>query len=425
MHKILIKSSNKPLVGRISINGAKNAILPIMAASILCDAPVTLFNVPDLVDVHLMSTLLKNFGAEVNFTYNEGCKANHTLEINCSNIVCSTAPHEVANRLRASFLMLGPMLSKFGKIKTVFPGGCDIGERPVSMHIKALEKMGAKIEVDGWNITAEIKGKLQGKEITFERVSVGATENVVMAATLAEGVTIIHNPAVEPEVLDMIRFLKTMGADISVHDNRIIIKGVEKLRGCSHRVIPDRIEAGTYSLAAIITRGRLELEGINLLDIRCIADKLQTIGANIESKENSIIISRKDSCIRPINVATNSYPDFPSDMQPQLMSAMCLADGVSTIEENIFENRFMHVGELKKMGASINVEKKKATIIGTKKLFSSNVNATDLRSTAALILSSLIADGETVINNSHYLYRGYEAIHEKLNSCGANISILI
>lgn len=424
MHKILVKNNNKPLVGEIPVNGAKNSILPIMAASLLCNASVTLFNVPDLIDVHLMSELLKNFGAEVSFVRNEAYKANHTLKISCDNIVDHVASHEIANKLRASFLILGPMLSRFGRVETVFPGGCNIGKRPVSMHIKALKEMRAKIEVHDYNITAEVKGKLRGKEIVFEKVSVGATQNVVMAATLAEGETVIYNSAIEPEVLDMIDFLNKSGANISVHENRIIIKGVEKLSGCSHRVIPDRIEAGTYSLAAVITGGKLELKGINLSNIRYIVNELETIGAEIASKEDSITISKKDGFIRPINITTSAYPGFPSDMQPQLMSVMCIANGISIIEENIFENRLMHVNELKKMAANIYVENNKATVIGTKKLFGTNLNATDLRSTAALILAALIADGETVINNASHLHRGYEAIHEKLNSCGANISIL-
>ncbi|MDD9331669.1 MAG: UDP-N-acetylglucosamine 1-carboxyvinyltransferase [Wolbachia sp.] len=452
MHKTLIIGNHKSLVGKICINGSKNAILPIMAASLLSDSSVTLFNVPDLVDVHFMCELLRNFGAEVNFTRNKDYKANHTMEISCDNINYYIAPHEIASKLRASFLILGPMLSKFGKVNTTFPGGCNIGKRPVDMHIKALEDMEAKIEIDSYNITATVNGKLQGREITFEKVSVGATENIIMAATLAEGVTTINNPAIEPEVLDLIEFLKKMGADINVyssvipaHDAEIYdrsqcktirmtnslmegvitVKGVEKLNGCTHKIIPDRIEAGTYALAAIITGGELKLEGVDISDIKCIEHKLEAIGANIEAANDGVIVSRKNNYIKPINVTTNSYPGFPSDMQPQLMSAICFADGISIIEENIFENRFMHVNELKKLGANINVEKNRAIVTGIKKLSGSNLHATDLRSTAALILASLIADGETIINNSHhYLYRGYEAMYEKLNLCGADISVL-
>ncbi|WP_353289254.1 UDP-N-acetylglucosamine 1-carboxyvinyltransferase [Wolbachia endosymbiont (group A) of Paraperithous gnathaulax] len=423
MHKILIRNNYKPLVGKIKINGSKNAVLPIMAASLLSSSPVILHNVPDLIDVHLMSKLLESLGAEVNFMHNKNYKANHTLKIDCSNINNHVMPYKTASKLRTSFLILGPMLSRFGKARTAFPGGCNIGKRPVDMHIKALEEMGAKIEIDGYNIIATVKGKLQGKEITFEKISVGATENVIMAATFAEGVTTINNAATEPEVLDLIDFLKKMGADIEIDNTKVIITGVEALNGCVHKIIPDRIEAGTYALAAIITGGKLELEGINLSDIRCITNELETIGAMVELYDGGIVISRKNGSIKSAKVATDPYPNFPSDMQPQLMSAMCIADGISVIEENIFENRFTHADELRKLGANISIEKSKATISGIKSLSGANLYATDLRSTAALVLASLVAGGETIINNSHHLWRGYEAMHEKLNSCGADISI--
>ncbi|AOV87821.1 UDP-N-acetylglucosamine 1-carboxyvinyltransferase [Wolbachia endosymbiont of Drosophila incompta] len=423
MHKILIRNNYKPLVGKIKINGSKNAVLPIMAASLLSSSPVILHNVPDLIDVHLMSKLLESLGAEVNFMHNKNYKANHTLKIDCSNINNHVMPYKTASKLRTSFLILGPMLSRFGKARTAFPGGCNIGKRPVDMHIKALEEMGAKIEIDGYNIIATVKGKLQGKEITFEKISVGATENVIMAATFAEGVTTINNAATEPEVLDLIDFLKKMGADIEIDNTKVIITGVEALNGCVHKIIPDRIEAGTYALAAIITGGKLELEGINLSDIRCITNELETIGAMVELYDGGIVISRKNGSIKSANVATDPYPNFPSDMQPQLMSAMCIADGISVIEENIFENRFTHADELRKLGANISIEKSKATISGIKSLSGANLYATDLRSTAALVLASLVAGGESIINNSHHLWRGYEAMHEKLNSCGADISI--
>ncbi len=423
MHKILIRNNYKPLVGKIKINGSKNAVLPIMAASLLSSSPVILHNVPDLIDVHLMSKLLESLGAEVNFMHNKNYKANHTLKIDCSNINNHVMPYKTASKLRTSFLILGPMLSRFGKARTAFPGGCNIGKRPVDMHIKALEEMGAKIEIDGYNIIATVKGKLQGKEITFEKISVGATENVIMAATFAEGVTTINNAATEPEVLDLIDFLKKMGADIEIDNTKVIITGVEALNGCVHKIIPDRIEAGSYALAAIITGGKLELEGINLSDIRCITNELETIGAMVELYDGGIVISRKNGSIKSANVATDPYPNFPSDMQPQLMSAMCIADGISVIEENIFENRFTHADELRKLGANISIEKSKATISGIKSLSGANLYATDLRSTAALVLASLVAGGETIINNSHHLWRGYEAMHEKLNSCGADISI--
>ncbi|UZE38668.1 UDP-N-acetylglucosamine 1-carboxyvinyltransferase [Wolbachia endosymbiont of Drosophila pseudotakahashii] len=423
MHKILIRNNYKPLVGKIKINGSKNAVLPIMAASLLSSSPVILHNVPDLIDVHLMSKLLESLGAEVNFMHNKNYKANHTLKIDCSNINNHVMPYKTASKLRTSFLILGPMLSRFGKARTAFPGGCNIGKRPVDMHIKALEEMGAKIEIDGYNIIATVKGKLQGKEITFEKISVGATENVIMAATFAEGVTTINNAATEPEVLDLIDFLKKMGADIEIDNTKVIITGVEALNGCVHKIIPDRIETGTYALAAIITGGKLELEGINLSDIRCITNELETIGAMVELYDGGIVISRKNGSIKSANVATDPYPNFPSDMQPQLMSAMSIADGISVIEENIFENRFTHADELRKLGANISIEKSKATISGIKSLSGANLYATDLRSTAALVLASLVAGGETIINNSHHLWRGYEAMHEKLNSCGADISI--
>ncbi|WP_088414797.1 UDP-N-acetylglucosamine 1-carboxyvinyltransferase [Wolbachia endosymbiont of Wuchereria bancrofti] len=423
MHKILVRSNYKPLVGQIKINGSKNAILPIMAASLLSSSSVVLHNVPDLIDVHLMSELLEGLGAKVNFMHNKDHKANHTLETDCSNINNYAMQYETVSKLRASFLMLGPMLSRFGKARTAFPGGCNIGKRPVDMHIKALEEMGAKIEIDGYNIIATVKGKLQGRKITLEKISVGATENIIMAATLAEGVTTINNAATEPEILDLIEFLKKIGADIKINNTQVIITGVKKLNGCIHKIISDRIEAGTYALAAIITNGKLVLEGINLSDIRCIVNELEAIGAMVELYDGSIVISRKNGSIKSTNVATDPYPNFPSDMQPQLMSAMSIADGISVIEENIFENRFSHADELRKLGANISIKKNKAAINGIKSLSGANLYATDLRSTAALVLASLVASGETTINNSHHLWRGYEAMHEKLNSCGADISI--
>ncbi|WP_333023635.1 UDP-N-acetylglucosamine 1-carboxyvinyltransferase [Wolbachia endosymbiont of Pentidionis agamae] len=421
----LLVQNTKSLRGEISINGAKNAVLPIIAASLLCDSSITLSNVPDLIDVHLMSTLLKNLGAEINFIRNKEYKGNHTLKINCSNINKYIASSEIVSRIRASFLILGPMLSRFGKVKTALPGGCNIGNRPINMHISALEKMGAKIEIEGSNITAMVKERLHGKEITFEKVSVGATENIIIAATLADGVTKIYNPAVDPEVLDLIKFLTKMGANISIYNDEIIIKGVERLNGCTHKIIPDRIEAGTYALAAVVTDGELKLKGISLSDIRCIEKELKIIGAKIESTKDGITVFRQSNCINPISVVTNSYPNFPTDMQPQLMSVVCFADGISTIQENIYDNRLTHVSELKKTGANINIERNKATVIGTRKLSGSNFNTKDLRSTAGFILTSLAASGESIINNSNYLCRGYEAMHEKLNLCGANILVLI
>lgn len=424
MHKILVRSNYKPLVGKIKVNGSKNAILPIMAASLLSSSLVILHNVPDLIDVHLMSELLKSLGAEVNFICNKDYKANHTLKIDCSNINNHSTSYEIASKLRASFLMLGPMLSRFGKMRAAFPGGCSIGKRPVDMHIKALEEMGANIEIDDKSIIATTKEKLQGKEITLEKVSVGATENVIMAATLAEGVTIINNAATEPEVLDLIELLKKMGANIEINNTSLTIEGVKELNGCAHKIIPDRIEAGTYALAAVITGGELKLEGISFSDIRCIANELKAIEANVELCNEGIVVSRKNGSIKSAHVATNPYPNFPSDMQPQLMSAICIADGISIIEENVFESRFAHTDELRKLGANISIEKNKAIISGVKSLSGANLCANDLRSTAALVLASLVAKGETIINNSYHLWRGYEAMHEKLNSCGADIFVL-
>ncbi len=420
---MIIKNNYKPLVGNVRINGAKNATLPIIAASILCQSSIILFNVPDIVDVHSMVMLLESIGAKVNFIRNKNYKANHILEIDCSDIKSHIISSKIASRIRTSILLLGPMLARFGKINTSFPGGCNIGNRLIDMHIKALEEMGAQITVDGCNLTATVAEKLQGKEIVFERVSVGATQNTIMAAILAEGTTVIHNPAIEPEIFNLIEFLVKMGANIIIQGNKIIITGVEKLNGCSHKIISDRIEAGTYSLAAIITDGELTLEEINLTDMKCVASQLEAIGAKIKPSKNSVTISRKSYCVSPINVATNPYPCFPSDMQPQLTSVMCIANGVSTIEENLYDNRFTHVSELKKTGANISIKENRAIVTGTNKLCSSNLYANDLRSAAALVLASLVAEGETVVNNCFHLYRGYEVMHEKLNMCGANISV--
>ncbi|KJV69169.1 UDP-N-acetylglucosamine 1-carboxyvinyltransferase [Candidatus Neoehrlichia procyonis] len=426
MTKVLYINNNKhPISGQIIINGAKNSALPIMAACTLSNQQITLHNIPNITDTITMTELLTHLGAKVNFIYNKKNKANHTININCKDLRQKTVPYNLTSKMRASCLIIGPMLARFKKAKIALPGGCAIGERPINMHLEALQNMGAHIRVSDHYIECSINGKLQGCEINFHSVSVGATENILMAATLANGTTIINNAAIEPEISDLANFLVMAGAKIyGIGTKTLKIQGVKQLFGCNYSIIPDRLEAGTYALSAILTQGNIELIGITEHNIKCFSNYLQAIGGNIQQKQNSIIVSNIKNKIHAISIDTCPYPGFPSDMQAQFTAALCYATGISYIQENIFENRFLYINELIKMGANITVKDKTAIITGVKLLKGTVVQATDLRASAALLIASLIAEGTTIINNADNLYRGYEAIEEKLNLCGANIKLV-
>jgi len=416
-----------PLKGKIEIGGAKNAALPLMAAALLTDEQFSLSNVPTLSDITTMANLLVSLGVEFivdgsvrNGGYN-GSGTGRSLILKADNITDTTAHYDIVRKMRASVIVLGPLLARFGKARVSLPGGCAIGTRPIDLHIMAMEKMGAKIKLRDGYIEAGVKGRLKGAEITFPIISVGATENALLAATLAEGKTVIKNAALEPEVSDLAMCLKEMGADIKgIGTKKLVINGVEKLNGVNHKVLPDRIEAGTFAIAAAITGGELELLGANAETMEATIEALRKTGAKIEETEKGIKVVAGEK-IRPINIDTSPYPGYATDMQAQLSALLCLAEGTSTIKENIFENRFMHVPELTRMGAKIKLSGNKMKINGIEKLHGATVMATDLRASVSLVLAALAAEGETIINRVYHIDRGYERIEEKLAACGAKI----
>ncbi|GGI81130.1 UDP-N-acetylglucosamine 1-carboxyvinyltransferase [Legionella impletisoli] len=416
MDKLIINGGH-PLNGEVIISGAKNAALPIMAGTILANDNVTISNVPHLKDVTTMMELLGQLGAQL--TIDE--KMN--VQVDASHINEMVAPYELVKTMRASILVLGPLLARFGKADVSLPGGCAIGTRPVDLHLKALKSMGADISVRNGFIKARCKhGRLQGKTLVFDTVTVGGTENLMMAATLAEGKTIIKNAAREPEVVDLANFLTLMGAKISgAGTSTIEIEGVEALGGGSYSVMPDRIEAGTYLAAGAVTRGKVTVRKVkpdNLLSMLC---KFEEAGAAITLGEDWVQLDMHGLRPQPVNIATAPYPAFPTDMQAQFMVLDTVADGSSTIVETIFENRFMHVQELQRMGAQIRLHGNTAMINGVEHLTGAPVMATDLRASASLILAGLIAEGETRVERIYHVDRGYERIEEKLSMLGADI----
>ncbi len=415
MDKLLIQGGQS-LSGSVKISGAKNSVLPMLCASVMpSQGAVELENVPHLQDVTTTTRLLTQMGVSV--TMDEFM--NISLDSSAMNNFY--APYDLVKTMRSSILVLGPLLSRFGEAKVSLPGGCAIGLRPVDMHIKALEKMGAEIKVEKGYITARSK-RLQGADIVFEKKSVTGTENIIMAASLAKGLTKINNAANEPEISDLCLFLNKMGARISGHGtDQIQIDGVEALIGTKHKPIPDRIEAGTFMIAAAITRGDVEINDIVPEHSNAVIEKLKESGAEITSTNNSIRVKMKH---RPkaVNVETNAYPYFPTDMQAQMTALNAIAKGKSFVRENIFENRFMHVQELERMGALIKVSDNTASISGTEKLLAAPVMATDLRASASLILAGLAAEGTTEIGRVYHIDRGYDCIEEKLQLIGARIS---
>jgi UDP-N-acetylglucosamine 1-carboxyvinyltransferase len=406
------------LTGKIKAAGAKNAVLPIMAASILTDQGLELLNVPDLVDVSTMCSLLENFGVLVKRDYASG-----RMLINANKVSSTVAPYDIVCKMRASILVLGPLLARFGSAHVSLPGGCAIGTRPIDLHIDALEAMGAKITIEEGYVKASVNGKLQGSRIRFKAISVGATENIMMAAVLAQGTTYLENVAIEPEVIDLGECLIKMGAKISGLGTREIkIEGVDKLNFALHSVIPDRIEAGTFLIAAAITGGHLEIDNVRPEHLEAVLHKLRETGVDIVCGKDTITLDARGVKLHSVNIKTGEYPSFPTDMQAQFMSLMTVADGSSIIEENIFENRFMHVAELLRMGADIKVDKNDAIVRSVSKLKGAQVMATDLRASVSLVIAALAADGVTEISRVYHLDRGYENIEKKLSACGVKIS---
>ena len=415
MDKLLIEGQQS-LSGSVRISGAKNSVLPMLCASVMVsDGQVELENVPHLQDVTTTTRLLTQMGISV--TMDEFMD----ISLDPSTIHNLYAPYELVKTMRSSILVLGPLLAKYGEAKVSLPGGCAIGMRPVDMHINALQKMGASISVENGYITAKVK-KLKGTEIFFPRKSVTGTENIIMAATLAKGTTTIKNAASEPEISDLCLFLNKMGAKITgFGSDTVIIQGVDSLKGTKHKPLPDRIEAGTFMVAAAITKGDIEINNIVPEHSRAVIDKLIQSGADIKILKDSVRVKMKK---RPkaINIETNAYPFFPTDMQAQMTALNCIADGDSSVKENIFENRFMHAQELIRMGANIRVHDNIAEISGSEELLGAPVMATDLRASASLILAGLAANGVTEIGRVYHIDRGYDCIEEKLQLIGARIS---
>jgi UDP-N-acetylglucosamine 1-carboxyvinyltransferase len=414
MEKLLIKGGNK-LSGKINCSGAKNAALPMIASTILCDDQVTLKNLPYLQDITTMFELLGSMGADIlldesmNFTI----KSNDLKDIE--------ARYELVKTMRASILVLGPLVAKYGKARIALPGGCAIGSRPVNYHLKSLEQMGAEIILKNGYIEASAK-KLKGTSIKFDGITVTGTENIMMAATLAEGKTILTNVAKEPEIIDLAEMLNSMGARIEgAGSDKIVIEGVESLTKTVFEIPADRIEAGTYLAAATVTKGDVTIEGINPNRLMKVIEKLKNTGANINFGKNFISISMKNDVPCPVDITTAPFPEFPTDMQAQFSVINAISSGTANIYETVFENRFMHILELNRMGCDISVSGNHAVIRGVKSLYGAEVMATDLRASASLILAGLCAKGETVVDRIYHIDRGYERIEEKLNYLGANI----
>ncbi len=404
------------LSGKVRVSGAKNAALPILMGCLLADSKVTLSNIPHLKDITTTIQLLAFMGVDVLFDE----KLN--IELDSSNLTTKEAPYELVKTMRASILVLGPLLARYGEAKVSLPGGCAIGSRPINIHIKGLQQMGAEIKIEQGYIIAQVNGRLQGADITMDMVTVTGTENLLMAAVLAEGQTILRNSAREPEVTDLAMFLVKMGANISgIGTGTLVVDGVKYLHGTEYRVIPDRIEAGTYLAAAALTGNKITVTHANAEHLTAVLKKFEEAGAKIEVDGSNITLDMEGRELKPVDIRTDPYPLFPTDMQAQFVVMNALAKGTSKVEETIFENRFMHVYELIRMGADITVEGNTAYIKGVDKLVGAPVMATDLRASASLIIAALVAEGETVISRIYHIDRGYELIEEKFHKIGAHI----
>lgn len=414
MDKFIIEGGSR-LIGEVEVSGAKNAALPLMAASLLIDGTLELNNVPDLKDIATFSNLLKFMGGVVNFDEDD-----NTMFITFTDDVSREAPYELVKTMRASILVLGPLVARFGEAKVSLPGGCAIGERPVNLHLMALEKMGAEVRIEhGYiHVTAE---KLKGAKIYFDVPTVTGTENIMLAATLAEGTTIIENAAQEPEIVNLSEALKSMGADIKgAGSDTITIVGVSKLNDATVKVMYDRIEAGTLMIASAITHGNVLIKNCPMEALEPVIEKLKLTGTEINIEEEGVRVIGSYPIIS-VDIKTSGHPGFPTDMQAQFMALMAISNGLSVITENVFENRFMHVGELKRMGADIKIDGRNSIVKGVERLSGAPLMATDLRASASLVLAGLVADGITEISRIYHLDRGYSKLEEKLNSLGANI----
>ncbi len=424
MDKIRIRGG-KRLKGVIPISGAKNAALPLMAASLLSAETLRLGNLPHLADISTLARLLAEHGVEISMDGDApgGGHFGRVLALTARKITSTTAPYDLVRRMRASVLVLGPLVAREGIARVSLPGGCAIGNRPVDLHLKGLEQLGAVVDVQSGYIEAKApKGGLRGAHIVFPFVSVGATENLMMAAALAKGETVLSNAAREPEVTDLARCLIAMGARLDgLGTDTLTIQGSDTLGAATHNVIPDRIETGTYAMAAAITGGDVELTGVDLANIEAMVEKMREAGIKITPTERGLRVARGRARIKGVDMMTEPYPGFPTDLQAQMMVLMSVAGGASMITETIFENRFMHVPELGRMGANINVHGASAMVRGVPALTGAEVMATDLRASVSLVLAGLVAKGETVINRVYHLDRGYERLEEKLAACGADI----
>src|SRR6202163_3274500 len=416
MDKFILRGG-EPLLGTVRVSGAKNAALPCMAAALLTDQPVILENIPQVRDIQTTRNLLAAMGAEVELGYG---RALHRTTIHCATLAAPEASYELVKTMRASTLVLGPLVARCGHARVSLPGGCAIGQRPIDLHIKGLERLGAKITQDHGYVEASAD-RLRGAEFVFDKITVTGTEDLLMAATLAEGETLMQNCAREPEVADLAALLNAMGAQIEgAGTSTIRVRGVDKLHGARHRIIPDRIEAGTFIIAAALTGGDLNVSGCDPGHLTAILQKLTETGVKTAVKADCVRVMG-DQPLRAADVVTEEYPGFPTDMQAQYMALATQAAGTSIVTENIFENRFMHAQELVRMGANIKIEGRRAVVIGGTPLSAAAVLASDLRASASLVLAALVADGETIIDRVYHLDRGYENIEEKLRGVGAQI----
>jgi UDP-N-acetylglucosamine 1-carboxyvinyltransferase len=414
----IIVTGNGPLSGQIPIAGAKNACLTLMPATLLSEEPLTLTNAPRLSDIRTMTTLLQSLGAEV-----QALQDGQVLAMSSHDLTSTRADYDIVRKMRASILVLGPLLARFGHAEVSLPGGCAIGARPVDLHLKAFEAMGAELDLrDGYVHAKAPAGGLKGGIVEFPFVSVGATENALMAATLAKGTTVLKNAAREPEIVDLAQCLRKMGAQIDGEGtSEITIQGVDSLGGATHRVVTDRIELGTYMLAPAICGGEVECLGGRIDLVAAFCEKLDAAGISVEETPTGLKVARKNGRVSAVDVTTEPFPGFPTDLQAQMMALLCTAEGTSVLEEKIFENRFMHAPELARMGAKIEVHGGTAKVTGVEKLRGAPVMATDLRASVSLILAGLAAEGETIVSRVYHLDRGYEHVVRKLSSVGAKI----
>jgi UDP-N-acetylglucosamine 1-carboxyvinyltransferase len=419
----------KRLNGSIAISGAKNAALPLMIASLLTPDRLTLKNVPNLADVNLLARILRNHGLDFTIDGKRAEPSPHlgeTFHLTARDIVDTTAPYELVSRMRASFWVLGPLLARCGQARVSMPGGCAIGTRPIDLHLMALKAMGAQIDIDGGYVVAKVPQRLKGARIVFPKVSVGATHTALMAASLAKGETVLENAAREPEIGDVAECLIKMGSRIEgLGTSTLHIQGADRLEGAVHTVLPDRIETGTYAFAVAAAGGDVELQGARRSLLESAFDALEQTGVSITETPAGMRIARNGGDLQPVTIETQPYPGFPTDLQAQLMALMTKAKGTSVIRETIFENRFMHVQELARLGADIQLQGDTATIKGVKSLRGAQVMATDLRASVSLVIAGLMAEGQTTINRVYHLDRGFERLEQKLSGCGASIERIV